>query len=178
MIHLPFQDTIKQLWPQGDGQTTQQVFAVLDGARDPRIAPMIRRCRLEHDCLYAGKLSPHLQNAAPYIVHLALNSSFTTELLTQGWGKSWGFFTKTPPHVTINQQRKHFRTLLRVKDENDRKLIFRFYDPRVLRIYLPTCTKAEIKQFFGPIPCMLAESEDGNNLLSYFSETREVPNNS
>ena len=173
MIQVPFQDIIEKLWSQGDSQTTQQVFAVLDGARDPRIAPMIRLCRLEYYCLYAGKLSPHLQNAAPYIVHLALNSPFTTDLLTQGWGKSWGFFTQSPPHVTIKQQRIHFRTLLRVKDESGRKLIFRFYDPRVLRVYLPTCTKAEIKQFFGPIPCMMAESEDGNNLLSYFSGRKD-----
>ena len=45
--------------------------------------------------------------------------------------------------------------------------MFRFYDPRVLRVYLPTCTGDEAEEFFGPVPEILAESEDGGSLLSY-----------
>ncbi|MCF6281484.1 MAG: DUF4123 domain-containing protein [Candidatus Polarisedimenticolaceae bacterium] len=45
--------------------------------------------------------------------------------------------------------------------------MFRFYDPRVLRLYLPTCTGNEAKQFFGPIPQIIVEAENSTCLLTY-----------
>ena len=38
-----------------------------------------------------------------------------------------------------------------MRDEDGRVLMFRFYDPRVLRPYLQTCTKQEARAMFGPI---------------------------
>ena len=35
------QRLIEQLWPDGDGSDASQVFAILDGARNARIAPWI-----------------------------------------------------------------------------------------------------------------------------------------
>ena len=46
-------------------------------------------------------------------------------------------------------------------------MYFRFYDPRVLRIYLPTCTLEESRVFFGPIDGFLVESADGEKLIGY-----------
>jgi hypothetical protein len=161
------QQIIDHLWPEGDTISGPQVYAVLDGARDRRIEPMVRLSRLEHTCLYTGKLSARMQAAAPYVVHLARDARFTRELLEASWGKSWGFFTIVPVDVTLEQHRRHFKNLLRVKDESGRTLMFRFYDPRVLRLYLPTCTGDEAKQFFGPIPKIIVESADGVGMLSY-----------
>jgi hypothetical protein len=158
---------IAYLWPDGDLPTTPQVYALLDGARDRRIEPMIRLSGLEYTCLYGGRLSPALESAAPYLVHLTPRSSFTSDLIALGWGRSWGVLTVVPPDCTIQQQRRHFRTLLRVKTEDGRTLVFRFYDPRVLRVYLPTCTSRESEHVFGPIPTIGIESEDGEHLLVY-----------
>ncbi len=167
MSNDPIQQIIDHLWPEGDTLSGPQVYAVLDGARDRRIEPMVRLSRLERTCLYAGKLSARMQAAAPYVVHLARDARFTRELLEAGWGKSWGFFTIVPVDVTLEQHRRHLKNLLRVKDESGRILVFRFYDPRVLRHYLPTCTGDEAKQFFGPIPQIVVEAENGTNMLSY-----------
>jgi Domain of unknown function (DUF4123) len=167
MTAVDFDRVITHLWPNGDQVTTPQVYALIDGARDRRLEPMIRLSGLEHACLYAGRLAPALERAAPYLVHLAPNARFTRELMTTGWGQSWGILTVVPAECTIQQQRRHFRTLLRVKTEDGRFLVFRFYDPRVLRVYLPTCTESEAAQVFGPIPHILAESGVGHQLLSY-----------
>ena len=180
MSAQPAQQLIDHFWPEGDELDTPQVYAVLDGARNPRIARWVRLSRLEYECLYRGRLSARLQNAAPYVVHLSPTARFTGELLDGGWGRSWGFFTRVPPEVSLKQNYKHLRRLLRVQDESGRKLAFRFYDPRVLRVYLPTCTAEEAKQFFGPVPRILAESEDAKKLLSYRCgtsgvETEEIP---
>jgi len=44
-----------------------------------------------------------------------------------------------------------------VKDERGNRLVFRYYDPRVLRVYLPTCSPSELRTVFGPIECFWAE---------------------
>lgn len=157
-------------WPHGDLPTTPQVYALLDGARDRRIEPMIRLSQLEYVCLYGGRLSPGIERVAPYLVHLTPGISFTHELIELGWGNSWGMFTIVPPDCTMQQQRRHLRTLLRVQTEDGRVLAFRFYDPRVMRAYLPTCTREEIAQVFGPIPQLAFESADAKRLLIYHQD--------
>jgi hypothetical protein len=112
-------------------------------------------------------LSPALERVAPYLVHLTPRMAFTRDLFSIGWGNSWGILTIVPPDCTIQQQRRHFRTLLRVQSEDGRMLAFRFYDPRVLRTYLPTCRRDEVAQVFGPIPRIALESADGEQLLMY-----------
>jgi hypothetical protein len=39
-------------------------------------------------------------------------------------------------------------------------LFFRFYDPRVMRNYLPTCPPAQLAEFFGPVDFYIAEAEE------------------
>lgn len=149
------------LWPDGDHPGGPQVHWLLDGARDPRIAGLLRSGKLEYACLFDGRLDPRLQAAAPHLVHLAAGSPTTNRLLALGWGKAWGILTVAPAHVTLTQQRLHLKKLLRVKDENGRELVFRYYDPRVLRAYLPTCTGAEARTVFGPLTRLVAEDGDG-----------------
>jgi hypothetical protein len=158
---------IKHLWPQGHDLQTPQIYALLDGARDPRIAHMVRYSGLEYACLYTGKISPALSQAAPYIVHLAPKSAFTRTLLEQGWGESWGIFVEARADVSLEQLRRHFKNLQLVRDEDGNKLVFRFYDPRVLRIYLPTCTLSELSEFFGPTSKLLLESDGRTALLEH-----------
>lgn len=155
---------IELLWSAGEGT---EVYALLDGARDRDIAPLVRLSRLHHACLYSGHVSARLQAAAPWLVILAPDATFTAELLARGWGQAWGCFLRVPPDVSLRRQREHFRELLRVRDEDGRRLLFRFYDPRVLRAWLPTCTAAELDLFFGPVPNIVAESEDGRSLTSW-----------
>lgn len=149
-----------RLWPHGDRPEDDQVHAIVDGARDPRIVDLLLRTGLEYSCLFAGRMSPALRAAAPYIVHLAPDVNFTRQFFAQGWGNSWGVLTVAPADVTLPLLRRHLRTLLRVQDEAGRKLLFRFYDPRVLRVFLPTCTQEETLRVFGPIHAFVTESTE------------------
>ena len=63
--------------------------------------------------------------------------------------------------------RGHFRDLLQVQDEQGRNLWFRFYDPRVLRVYLPTCNVEEKRMMFGPILLYLVEDEHSTTFLHF-----------
>lgn len=150
------------LWPEG-AASKLSVYAILDGARDDRIYPAVLGCGLPHCCLYTGNLPKEMWETAPYLIHLKPGAPFTEELLRSGWGDSWGIFAATT--ATLEELRRHFRKFLRVQDEAGKSLIFRFYDPRVMRVYLPTCNAAEQKTVFGPISLYCMEGEDPEELM-------------
>jgi hypothetical protein len=151
------------LWPAGT-RTLTSVWALLDLARDPRIHPLLVESRLEFLCLYAGRLSRRLELAAPHMVELLPGHWFVDRLLDEGWGRSWGVFVTIQDPTIL---RRHLRRFLKVRDEAGRSLLFRFYDPRVLRVYLPTCRPDELAQVFGSIASYLTEGEDGATLIEF-----------
>jgi hypothetical protein len=155
------------LWPSGLPARTA-VFVILDGARDDRVYSAVRGTFLPKDCLYAGDLPWQLQMTAPYLVQLERDDRFTRHILEKGWGNNWGSFLRT--ETGIKQLRRHLRQFLRVRDEAGRRLIFRYYDPRVLRVYLATCWPAELETFFGPVSAFLAEGEDPAQVLEFRNE--------
>ncbi|MCK7510897.1 MAG: DUF4123 domain-containing protein [Desulfobacterales bacterium] len=67
----------------------------------------------------------------------------------------------------LNPLRTHFRRFLMVHDSDGKPLYFRYYDPRVLRVYLPTCTSQELKTVFGPVESFLVEDEDGRSAIRF-----------
>ncbi len=114
--------------------------------------------------LYIGELAPALARVAPYIVPAAFVSASRT-LLEQGWGDSWGVFLRST--ASMEALHRHFRRLLRVQDERGVRMLFRFYDPRVLRAYLPTCVPGELNQVFGPVEYFVTEAEDSATVLEF-----------
>jgi hypothetical protein len=158
---------IARLWAGDEGPT----FALLDAARTEKIFELLRRSKLDYLSLFLGKLAPELAKASPYIVHLGSRSRETREILQQGWGESWGIFFRSD--FILQDLRRHFRRFLQVEDEEGKRLFFRFYDPRVLRAFLPTCKPDEIESLFGPVKRYLMEDESGAELLS-FSESGGV----
>jgi Domain of unknown function (DUF4123) len=116
------------LWPPDRNGALGDIFALLDCARDPRIYPLIKRQRINYSCLFAGDLPQELAEAAPYLVALSPHSHLTEALLTQGWGQSWGVLLESS--AILHDLRRHFRRFLEVCDEQGKRLLFRYYDPR------------------------------------------------
>ena len=135
-----------------------KVFAILDGASVPSLLPNLTNFGPEYICLYRGELEPDMAAVAPYLVVLDRDSDFTKWVLSNGWGEHWGIFGVT--QADLPSLRKHFRKFLMVYDESGKSLYFRYYDPRVLRVYLPTCNAGELKTVFGPVVAYLLEDDD------------------
>jgi hypothetical protein len=149
----------------------ESVYAILDGASVPELLPKLKAAMEEHVCLYRGALEPDMAEVAPYLVKLRRESPFTGWILNEGWGNHWGIFLTTP--AGIEALRRHLRQFLRVRDHTDQVLYFRYYDPRVLRVYLPTCRRNENKNIYGPITRFIAEEEEtGNALVFPYHATR------
>jgi hypothetical protein len=167
MSKLNLQGMIDYLWPEGERLGAPQVRMVLDGARHPDISRLVRSGNLDYEFLFGGPLSPRLQAAAPYIVRLEFDSPLAHTLLERSWSQHWGILTIAHPYISTRQQCTHLKKLLRVVDEAGTEMGFRFYDPRVLRAFLPTCTDAEATRFFGPITSIVAQSEEQDSVVRF-----------
>lgn len=164
------QALIKYLFSQPEAN----VYAVLDGASVPDLPELLWEHEPEHVCLYRGELEPDMAAVAPYLVKLGTNHPFTKIVCEEGWGSHWGIFAISPAETSLGDLRNHFRRFLMVYDPDGKLIYFRYYDPRVLRVYLPTCNDEETKTVFGPIKCYVLEDEDPSAFLKFSSENANV----
>jgi uncharacterized protein DUF4123 len=139
-------------------QPPSRTFAVLDAARDERIYPALITADCEWACLYRGDAAARMAEVAPYLVELHPLANFTAWLIETAWGNSWGVFLNTP--LPLERVQAHLRRFLMARMPDDKVVYFRFYDPRVLRVYLPTCTPEESAAFFGPITRYVVEGDE------------------
>jgi len=146
-------------------QQGESLYALLDAAQSSEIPYRLKFTKTEHDSLYRGRSEEALWYVAPYLAVCEPDSDFVEWVLTHGWGNSWAVFLTSG--ADLESLRKHFRQFLLVKAEDDRDYYFRFYDPRVLRVFLPTCDLTEAREFFGPVSRFLMEGETSEALLSF-----------
>jgi Domain of unknown function (DUF4123) len=140
----------------------EPLWAVLDGAQDERISSWVRGGSCPWACLYAGELAPELQEVAPYLVRILADRPESLRLLENGWERNWGVFAVTS--AAQAELRRHLRRHLRVRTEAGKTLLLRWYDPRVLRLYLPTCNARELKEFFGPVHAFVGERPEAGGV--------------
>ncbi|AGY59790.1 DUF4123 domain-containing protein [Gloeobacter kilaueensis] len=149
------------------------LYALLDAARHPDILTGIESYTSSHlaerACLYRGEAESTLARCAPYLVRVRLESALL-QWLTQAWGASWGvYLISTAP---LEQLRTHFRKFLLVEDTQGKQLYFRFYDPRVLRLFLPACNAEELQRFYGPVASFLMEDGRSEKILHFAGDER------
>jgi hypothetical protein len=162
------QRAIRLLWQldRMPGERRQPyLYAILDAARDKRIYPGLRQLAATEEILslYQGPTANELASVAPYLVCLGTSDTVFDWIWQQGWGESWGIFLWSL--VSPATLRDHFRRLTIVKAEDGPRLLFRFYDPRVLRTFLPVCDTEQVRELFGPILQFCYESEAGDALI-------------
>jgi len=147
------------------GGRAQPLFALLDAARDYRVHALLAESGHEFQSLYEGAQGKELAEVAPYLVRLPAQSRLLEQLVRDGWGQSWGVYLTS--EGSFKGIRKQFRHFLMVKTEDGKELYFRFYDPRVLRVFLPTCGSSEAAEFFGPIRRFWCEHQTPRVLLEF-----------
>lgn len=157
MASLSLESISNLLWPP-EGPAGASVYALLDAARDARIYQGIMEAPNQGVCLHRGGKAKDLAQVAPYLVPLAPGDDFFRWIVSNGWGRSWGIFAQS--RGDLAEVIRHFQSLVVIHDEEGNALFFRYYDPRVLRIYLPTCRGGELRTFFGPVDLYMMEDAD------------------
>jgi len=141
----------------------ERLYAVVDAARDPYLAIVPRdQLKMKTYTLLEGEMARFLDLVAPHLILIDLESEYL-DLWFERLGNSAGILLLT--EKSPRSLRSHLRNIFTVTDEENNEFFFRYYDPRVLRVYLPTCTSREAKVFFGPIRRILVEGEGVGGLL-------------
>jgi hypothetical protein len=143
----------------------EPLFAVYDAARSPQVLELLKTAQEKQQSLLEGAKGEALGPWAPYLVALPPGSALLETLVQEGWGKAWGIYFTCP--LPFEEVRKHLRHFLTVRDEENVDCFFRFYDPRVLRAFLPVCTREELRTFFGPIRRFKMEGRPRQVLLDF-----------
>ena len=97
-----------------------------------------------------GKFERRLEDVAPHLFECDRGGVIEHAVLSGMNPGEIGFACESDAEFSVVF--RHFRRFLTVVRERDRRrVLFRFYDPRILRTFLPVCTPDELKQFFGPV---------------------------
>lgn len=131
-------------------------FALVDGAADPAIEPMAKACR-DHACLFSGDLAPELSAASPWLVAIDPKEPLLHAWQDRGRGNNWGLLIEAV--LTLPDLRKLLRRFLQAKLPSGELVMFRFYDPRVFRTYLPSASAPQAADWFAGVRQYAVEGE-------------------
>jgi hypothetical protein len=124
------------------------LYAVIDSCNVP-MAPK-KSLELGNDraiSLYRGSPEQDFWDVAPYL--LKVDTGVLEWLRTNASKEGWGIFIASK--ADLGALRHHLRHFLKVQPPEGNVWFFRFYDPRVLRPFLPACSANELRMFFGPV---------------------------
>lgn len=147
------------------GKRDVPVYAVLGGASVPGLVKKLYEHEPDYCCLYRGELQPDTAAVAPYLVQIEAEGGFTEWILRDGWGVNWGIFIQST--ANLRRLRNHFREFIKVELPDRRTVLFRYYDPRVFRSFLPVCNASELGKFFGPVQSFVVEGETPETAIKY-----------
>lgn len=143
-------------------------YLLLDAARMGRFFNIFREKDGHYNCLYEDRSRDDLSDVAPYLVSVAADKDLLSWVTENGFGKSWGIFIYTA--AGFEEVLGHFRKFLVVKTASGSEQYFRFYDPRVLKIFLPTCDKEQLTDFFGPVEKFIVEGDNPDSAIDFSFE--------
>lgn len=148
------------------GDSFLNAYAVIDGAQCLDLMPVIEDMRPPHACLFLGELEPEIEMVAPHLVQLDPKEKFFDWLFDNGWSHNWSIFLTS--EAELLDMRAHFRRLTIVEMPDGQFVYFRFYDPRVMRGFLPSCDAEQIASMYGePVETYLLEQDGGAELLRF-----------
>jgi hypothetical protein len=123
-----------------------RLYAVLDACDAPAVPEKARELGEERAVsLYRGSAEEMYWAIAPYLA--VVDTGMLEWICSELWDQPWGIFAVAD--ADLEAMRRHFRRFLIVSAPDGEQWYFRFYDPRVLRRFLPTCSADQVNELFG-----------------------------
>lgn len=166
---------VEQLRAEAE-QRQQRLYVLLDLAQgDLALEQLAQYDGSEpFEFLEPGRSEAELEEFSPVLLPCSEGSGLLSWMLGDGLGQSFGVLLASeygPAELAA-----HLNPLTEVlRQEDDEPLIFRFQDPRVLSVYLPTCTAEELDRVFGPVRRFWVEADDGARLLDFEHQAPYAP---
>jgi len=143
----------------------ENVYALLDAARSPQILSLLRQTEAKYASLYSGNAAEELADYAPYLAEVKNNEPLLLRLVTDGWNDAWGYYLVS--NASFDALRTHLRKFLMVNLEDGPQVYFRFYDPRVARVFLSSCTREEAGHFLQNTLGVLCPGDEPNSMMAF-----------
>ncbi len=129
--------------------------------------PVLALRRPQATCLYPDPVPPEIRGVAPHLVDLEALPALKSTWQQQGLGQNWGIIVSA--RASIGVLKDHLRPLCEaLLPETNEPVLFRFWDPRVLRTFLPIATPEQLQQIFARgLETIWVEDEAPGALLQY-----------
>lgn len=150
------------------------LYAILDCAVDPalyehacRLGPLAARC------LFQGRLHPTVKAVSPHLVELEPDDPLALAWAREGRGANWGVMIESDAGLHRVWRRVRHFTQATLPD-GEGPYLFRFWDPRVMRAFLPLLEAEQLPEWFTDIDAWRVEAEGGSQILRYARTGGEV----
>jgi len=154
--------------------TKPLLYGILDCAVDPSLYAHVQRLSpFSAECLFAGPFERELLEASPHLVALTPSDPLTQLWRSEGWGMNWGILLFAPGNIAqVRRRLRHFTQARLPSGEGP--LLFRFWDPRVFRTYVPLVEPDQLPHWFEGIDTYVVEKPDGAGSLRYTLEDGQL----
>jgi hypothetical protein len=115
--------------------------------------------------LYVGMEEEAIADVGPFLIDIYKNIDAQNWIIDNTDTSISGIFLKT--NAEYDDILDHLQSLILVEDEEGNEMYFRFYDPRVLIKFLPTCNASQLKQFFGPVSEFYVFEDGSKGAIKY-----------
>ena len=144
-----------------------KLYGVLDCARAPQMYEHVARLSPESaQCLFEGRLDEQVRRASPHLVELPSTDPLSKAWRSAGWGQAWGLLLSSSATLPVVRRRLRRFTMAKLPDGSG-PVLFRFWDPRVFRGYMPLVEPEDAAAWFVDIDRYIVETEDGVGSLRF-----------
>lgn len=141
-------------------------YAIIDSAAESDFFTLLEEFNPPCCCLYAEPITEEWLKLAPYLVELTQDVKQWIESRNSYWGC---YLTAT---ANMRELRQHLRKFLHAIIPIEKKpVLFRFYDPRNIKLFCDILTDAQLCYFLGDIQT-IATLQQGEEQIYTFAERR------
>jgi hypothetical protein len=135
-------------------------YAVIDLASATEIRPLIARLRPSAaEPLFARTFAQELLDVGPWVVRLSKAPEVESMLANMSFDIPWGYYVHTTVDIISLRQSLRRFNLARIPDSS-KAVLFRYWDPRVMRVFLDVASREQRKRLFEWIDRI--EAADGS----------------
>lgn len=125
---------------------TSKRYAIIDGAIEEGVTVFLAQEKAPNCCLYAEPIQPELITLAPYLVEVTPEVEAWLAIRETPWG------IIITSELSLQKLQQHLRLFLWVMiPDQDKSVLFRFYDPRNMGALLEVLTGRELQLFTLPV---------------------------
>jgi hypothetical protein len=146
------------------------LFCLMDAVSNPHIVPhLVTALPVPSDCLFSGSAKQDLGDQTAWLADVTDDATALETLVDEGYAKGMLSFLLSP--LELKPLIRHLKRFTKVRDPEGTEHFFRFYDPKVMRQYLPVFTASQRDMFFSQIICAIFEDTRDSTKLFRFAAT-------